>query len=64
MKIEIYGRESALDPVGIYISGDLTGDIPQKLVYRAFNGKVYEMGVPGEVEAAIHKLVEMVKRKV
>lgn len=50
MKIELYERDAnKYDGPGIYISGDLTGEIPETMTLRTKDGQVHTKPVPFEL---------------
>lgn len=51
MKVEIYQRKNG--PMGVYVSGDLTGPLPFTVFYRTLAGKVTEIPLPAGYEQAI-----------
>lgn len=66
MKIELYEREDK--SVGIYISGDLNGEIPTSFRLRTqpINGKVYDVNIPlnADDRLDIQEDFEMINRRI
>lgn len=51
MKIEVYERDTerypSVRPFGIYVSGDLSDDLPGSVAYRRKNGEVVNIVLRG-----------------